>query len=116
MIYVLVNGEPVGTWSNLVGHNLINPISVTEFGDTVTGKVWTDVYAGAGDPYRDFDPRYACGGQDPDTRERFPWSSSSEYDRGVFGNADQTDVNFTYDQTDVPSRCDQKLRLYCFEQ
>jgi hypothetical protein len=62
------------------------------------------------------DAHYACAEFDFDSREYVPWTNGDGMYRGVFGNADQTGVDFTYDQTYTNWNCNAKFRLYCFEQ
>jgi hypothetical protein len=101
-VYTLVNGEAVGTWSDLVNNTLKNPISVTEFGVMVTGKVWTGVDGGA----TRFDWDSTCDG----------WTTKAVH--GAHGDSSKTDQSWTYEDPSVyaPIMCFKKLRLYCFEQ
>jgi hypothetical protein len=105
VMYILVNGEFVGTWSNLIEGNLINPISVTEFGDTVTGLVWTGVYSGG--TFREDSAWQNCCNN---------WKTKSAGIKGAIGDASQTDGHWTHDTTYYSWSCDAKFRLYCFEQ
>jgi hypothetical protein len=100
-VYSLVNGQFVGTWSDLVNNTLKNPISVTEFGDTVaSGVVWTGVVGGA----------------------TLTWSSNTcdgwttKIDTGAHGDVSQTDWRWSRDVEGKIYICSTSLRLYCFEQ
>jgi hypothetical protein len=107
VIYTLVNGEFVGTWSDLIESNLKNPISVTEFGDTVTGLVWTGVYSGG--TFREDSAWQNCCNN---------WKTKSAGYHGAIGDASQTDGDWTYETTlrYYIEPCSNKYRLYCFEQ
>jgi hypothetical protein len=116
VMYILVNGEYVGMWPDLIDagvigtpKDLLNPISMTEFGDMVTGYVWSNVYQG-----KSLDSEVGPNKSDQTSCQN--WSSPSD-GTGNVGSASSADgIIWSWDIFYGTVGCSTELRLYCFEQ
>ncbi len=118
VIYRLVNGEFVGTWPDLVEaavtgppKSLLNPISMTEQGDMVTGYVWSNVSQG-----KSIDSEVGPNKSDQTSCQN--WTSPSN-GTGYVGDATSVDGlrwSWSLYIGEEPPGCSTEFRLYCFEQ
>lgn len=100
--YVLPNGTVVASnWGDLVDGTLAHGIDVDEFGNSVTGSVWTDANA-AGNA---FSLSKNCSG----------WASASSSLDGSIGKVGATDLTWA-SQFGWHSQCNNQHHLYCFAQ
>ena len=108
----LVTGEPVAwSWADLTTNNwdtpnpndfLRNAIQVDENGNIQTStNVWSATTTDG-----EYDSNYGnCEG----------WNSASGNDYGMYGDVEETDMEWTLIQSSV-SQCDFQLSIYCFQQ
>ena len=100
--YVLPTGTVVASnWGDLVDGTLAHGIDVDEFGNSVTGSVWTDANA-AGNA---FSLSKNCSS----------WASASSSLDGSIGKVGATDLTWA-SQFGWHSQCNNKHHLYCFAQ
>lgn len=105
--YELVNGTKVADdWSDLTDGSLDHAIDRDEFGNSVTGSVWTNTETNgqAHDITRD------CG---PGSSNSAVWTSASGVESGRFGTSTASNSQWTMTNN---TSCNNNFRLYCFEQ
>jgi hypothetical protein len=105
--YELVNGTKVADdWADLTDGSLDHAIDRDEFGNSVSGSVWTNTETNgmAHDYTRD------CG---PGSSTSAVWTSASGYESGRYGTATASNSQWTMTNN---TACSNNFRLYCFEQ
>jgi hypothetical protein len=105
--YELVNGTKVADdWSDLTDGSLDHAIDRDEFGNGVTGNVWTNTETNgmAHDITRD------CG---PGSSTAAVWTNSQSIESGRYGTVTASNSQWTMTNN---TGCNNSFRLYCFEQ
>ena len=105
--YVLVDGTRVADdWSDLTDGSLDHAINMDEFGNTVSGNVWTNTETDGSA----HDHRRDCG---PAADLNDVWDSGSQFESGRYGTSTATDSQWTMTNN---TACNNQFRLYCLEQ
>ncbi len=105
--YELVNGTKVAdNWADLTDGSLDHAIDRDEFGNSVTGNVWTNTETNgmAHDVTRD------CG---PGSSNSAVWTNSQSIESGRYGTSTASNSQWTMTSN---TGCNSNFRLYCFEQ
>ncbi len=105
--YVLTTGTKVADdWGDLTDGSLDHGIDRDEFGNSVSGSVWTNTTTNG----KAFDHRRDCG---PGGSQADVWGSADQFESGHFGNVGDTGSTWT---TNTNTACNNSFHLYCFEQ
>ncbi len=93
-------------WTDLTDGSLDHAIDHDEFGNSVTGSVWTNTETNgkAHDITRD------CG---PGSSTSAVWTSASGFESGRYGTSTASSSQWTMTTN---TACSNSFRLYCFEQ